>query len=152
MPLCCVVTCHSSPSMQKEDILKKFMSENHVVYGRDRATGLVAEGYEDAIHNLEVEQNAENRGENLGFNANFRTMANAVANAMTNDNTRKKAASKKLKDLLDELMKLDIPNGDVLHAGEIFATNKDKMDLFMNLSKPLRVSYVLKLMSLSSSK
>ncbi|GKB08043.1 hypothetical protein Tco_0836327 [Tanacetum coccineum] len=83
-----------------------------------------------------------------GFNANFGTMANA----MTDDNMRKKAASEKLKDVLDELMKLDIPSGDVLHAGEIFAANKDKMDLFMNLSKPLRVSYVLKLIGLSSSK
>ncbi|GKB79790.1 hypothetical protein Tco_0946685 [Tanacetum coccineum] len=43
-----------------------YFNQLEVVYGRDRATGLVAEGYEDAIHNLEVEQNAENRDENLG--------------------------------------------------------------------------------------
>ncbi|GKD03492.1 Myb/SANT-like domain-containing protein [Tanacetum coccineum] len=197
------------------DIDKKIACE------RDWYVSYFAEGYEDAIHNLEVEQNVENGGENLvefqfslsdeendvhymshatqtasnlnnatkmankqktstiggkaakkrktrdmetqleginhsfqtfveGFNANFGTMANAVANAMTEDNMRKKAESEKLKDVLDELMKLDIPSGDVLHAGEIFAANKDKMDLFMNLSKPLRLSYVLKLMGLSS--
>ncbi|GKF82227.1 hypothetical protein Tco_0243883, partial [Tanacetum coccineum] len=43
-----------------------YFNQLEVVYGRDRATGLVAEGYEDAIHNLEVEQNVENGGENLG--------------------------------------------------------------------------------------
>lgn len=72
-----------------------------------------------------------------GFNTNFGKMANAVAHAMTDDNMRKKAESEKLKDVLDELMKLDIPSGDVLRAGEIFTENKDKMDLFLNLSKPL---------------
>nr|GEW20957.1 myb/SANT-like domain-containing protein [Tanacetum cinerariifolium] len=165
-----------------------YFNQLEVVYGKDRATGLVAEGYADAIHNLEEEQNVENGGENLsefqfsisdnendvqymlqatqlasnlnnatkitnkqktsttgnkaakkkktrdmdtqleginhsfqtfieGFNANFGTMANAVAHAMTDDNMRKKAASEKLKDVLDELMKLDFPSGDVLHAG-----------------------------------
>ncbi|GJY58531.1 hypothetical protein Tco_0458423 [Tanacetum coccineum] len=77
-------------------------------------------------------------------------MANAVANAMIDDNMRKKAASEKLKVVLDELMKLDFPSGDVLHAGEIFAANKDKMDLFMSLPKTLQAPYVLKLIGLSS--
>lgn len=85
-----------------------------------------------------------------GFNANFGTMANAVANAMTDDNNRKKAKSEQLKDVLEELAKLDIPSGDVLHAAEIFAANKDKLELFLNLSEKMRVSYVLKLTSLSS--
>ncbi|GJT80300.1 hypothetical protein Tco_1054642 [Tanacetum coccineum] len=43
-----------------------YFNQLEVVYGRDRATGLVAEGYADAIHNLEEEQNVENGGENLG--------------------------------------------------------------------------------------
>ncbi|GKA88650.1 hypothetical protein Tco_0810414 [Tanacetum coccineum] len=77
-------------------------------------------------------------------------MANVVANAMTDDNNRKKAKSEQLKDALDELMKLNIPSGDVLHAAEIFAAHKDKLELFLNLSQPLRVSYVLKLTSVSS--
>nr|GEU31477.1 myb/SANT-like domain-containing protein [Tanacetum cinerariifolium] len=122
-----------------------YFNQLELVYGRDRATSLVAEGYGDAIHNLEVEQNLESRGENIGFNTNFGKMANDVANFMTDANMREKAASEKLKDVLDELVKLDIPSGDVLQAGEIFAENKDKMDIFMNLSKPLRTSYVLKL-------
>ncbi|PWA41190.1 myb/SANT-like domain-containing protein [Artemisia annua] len=85
-----------------------------------------------------------------GFNANFGTMANAVANAMTDDNNRKKAKSEQLKDVLVELSKLEIPNCDVLHAAEIFAANKDKLDLFLNLSPNLRVAYVHKLTSLSA--
>ncbi|PWA43190.1 myb/SANT-like domain-containing protein [Artemisia annua] len=85
-----------------------------------------------------------------GFNTNFGMMAKAVAHSMTDDNMRKKAKSEKLKDVLDALDKLDIPSGDVLRAGEIFAANKDKMDLFMNLSQKLRASYVNKLIGLSS--
>ncbi|GKE28235.1 hypothetical protein Tco_1443619 [Tanacetum coccineum] len=63
-----------------------------------------------------------------GFDANFRTMANVVANAMTDDNNRKKAKSEQLKDVLDELTKLNIPSGDVLPAAEIFAAHKDKLE------------------------
>ncbi|PWA40378.1 myb/SANT-like domain-containing protein [Artemisia annua] len=191
----------------------------NLVYGKDRATGTVVEGFKDAIHNMENEQNGESGGDNVGgfhislsddeendvqymsqttsnftngtnmakkqkaaskgnkatkkrktrdiqsqleginhsfqmfvqgFNANFGTMANAVANAMTDDNNRKKAKSEQLKDVLDELTKLDISSSDVLHAAEIFAANKDKLELFLNLSENLRVSYVCKLTSLSS--
>nr|GEV73809.1 hypothetical protein [Tanacetum cinerariifolium] len=110
-----------------------------LVYRRDRDTSAVVEGFKDAIHNMENEQNVESGGDNVGgfhfclsddeerFNANFRTMTNVVANAMTYDNNRK-AKSEQLKDLLDELMKLDISSGDVLHAAEISASNKDKLD------------------------
>ncbi|GKD46662.1 hypothetical protein Tco_1271307 [Tanacetum coccineum] len=105
-----------------------------LVYGKDKATGTVVEGFKDAIHNMENEQNGESGGDNEGFNANFGTMANVVANAMTDDNNRKKAKTEQLKDVLDELTKLNIPSGDVLHAAEIFAANKDKLELFLNLS------------------
>lgn len=59
-------------------------------------------------------------------------------------------ASEKLKDVLVELMKLNIPSGDVIQAGEIFAANKDKIDLFLNLPEQLRMSYVLKLICIAS--
>ncbi|GKA65913.1 Myb/SANT-like domain-containing protein [Tanacetum coccineum] len=199
-----------------------YFNQLELVYGRDRATGTVVEGFKDAIHNMENEQNGESGGDNIGgshislsddeevdvqymsqttqttsnftngtnmakkqkvtsngkqaakkrktrdmesqleginhsfqmfvqgFNANFGTMANVVANAMTDDNNRKKAKSEQLKDALDELTKLNIPSGDVLHAAEIFADHKDKLELFLNLSQPLRVSYVLKLTRVSS--
>nr|GEU55107.1 hypothetical protein [Tanacetum cinerariifolium] len=42
-----------------------YFNQLEVVYGKDRATGLVAEGYADAIQNLEEEQNVENGGESL---------------------------------------------------------------------------------------
>lgn len=80
-----------------------------------------------------------------GFNANFGTMANVVANAMTNDNNHKKAKYEQLKDVLAELAKLDISSCDVLHAVEVYATNNDKLYLFLNLSHNLRVAYVHKL-------
>ncbi|GJR03184.1 Myb/SANT-like domain-containing protein [Tanacetum coccineum] len=67
-----------------------------------------------------------------GFNANFGTMANALANAIKNDNNRKKAKSEQLKDVLDELTKLNIPSGDVLHAAETFAANKENFELALN--------------------
>ncbi|GJW50893.1 hypothetical protein Tco_0092244 [Tanacetum coccineum] len=86
-----------------------------------------------------------------GFNTNFATMANIVANAMTNDDIRQKAASKKPKILLDELMKLNIPSGDVLEVADIFSANQEKIDIFLNLHQQLRVPYVHKLMGLSSS-
>ncbi|GJV60516.1 hypothetical protein Tco_1466616 [Tanacetum coccineum] len=41
------------------------LDQLELVYGRDRATGATAEGYMDAIHNMEVEQNVES-GENFG--------------------------------------------------------------------------------------
>nr|GEU60503.1 hypothetical protein [Tanacetum cinerariifolium] len=151
-----------------------YFKQLELVYGRDRATGAVVEGFKDAIHNMENEQNGESGGDNVGgfhfslsddeesdvqfvsqttsnftnvtgFNANFETMANVVANAMTDDNNRKKAKSEQLKDVLAELTKLDISSGNVLHATEIFAANKDKLDLFLYLPHQLRMSYVHKL-------
>ncbi|GJW89259.1 reverse transcriptase domain-containing protein [Tanacetum coccineum] len=41
------------------------LDQLELVYGRDRATSATAEGYMDAIHNMEVEQNVES-GENFG--------------------------------------------------------------------------------------
>ncbi|GKD56871.1 Myb/SANT-like domain-containing protein [Tanacetum coccineum] len=88
------------------DVPFPYFNKLELVYGKDRATGIEAEGFEDAIHNLENEFNAESGGDNLGepwsngFNANFGTMANAVAHAMTDENTRQKAANEKLKDVL----------------------------------------------------
>ncbi|GKA50215.1 Myb/SANT-like domain-containing protein [Tanacetum coccineum] len=201
------------------DVPFPYFNKLELVYGKDRATGIEAEGFEDAIHNLENEFNAESGGDNLGeshfslsddeendvqympqttqttsnftnatktakkrkatfhenkagkkrktqearlegidhtfqmfvqgFNANFGTMANAVAHAMTDENTRQKAANEKLKDVLVELMKLKISSGDVLHAGEIFAAHKEKIDLFMSLPEELRLSYVYKLVGLT---
>ncbi|GKA10252.1 hypothetical protein Tco_0689685 [Tanacetum coccineum] len=110
------------------DVPFPYFNKLELVYGRDRATGVVAEGFKDAIHDLEEEKNGEIRGENLrktleiqlegidhsfqmfvqGFNANFGTMANVVAHSMTDENMRQKAASEKLKDCLDELVKLKI--------------------------------------------
>ncbi|GJV29487.1 hypothetical protein Tco_1385935 [Tanacetum coccineum] len=97
-----------------------YFHQLELVSGRDRATGTVVEGFKDAVHNMENEQNGESGGDNEGFNAIFETMANADANAMTDDNNRKKAKSKQLKDALDELTKLNIPSGDVLYETEIF--------------------------------
>ncbi|GKC57577.1 hypothetical protein Tco_1085175 [Tanacetum coccineum] len=67
---------------------------------------------------------------------------------MNDDNMRQKAASEKMKDVLAELMKLNLPSGDVLRAAD--SANKDKIDIFLNLSEQLRVSYVLKLTGLAS--
>lgn len=75
-----------------------------------------------------------------GFNANFAT----VTKFMTNDNIRQKSDSEKLKDVIDELMKLNLSTDDVFKAAEIFATNKNKMDVFFGLPEKLRVSYVIK--------
>nr|GEW86909.1 hypothetical protein [Tanacetum cinerariifolium] len=198
------------------DVPFPYFSQLELVYGRDRATGVVAEGFKDVIQYLEEEKISEIGGENLGeshfflsddegdvqsmpqttsnfnnaakttnkqkvtfqgnkavkkrklqevelegidrsfqmlvqgFNANFGTMENVVAHSMTDENMRQKATSEKLKDYLDKLVKLKISTGDVLHAGEIFVANKEKLDLFMNLPDELRVSYVYKLIGLSS--
>ncbi|GKA18428.1 hypothetical protein Tco_0698343 [Tanacetum coccineum] len=126
------------------DVPFPYFNKLELVYGKDRATGIEAEGFEDAIHNLENEFNAESGGDNLGeshfslrFNANFGTMANAVAHAMTDENTRQKAANEKLKDVLVELMKLKISSGDVLHQSEnICCLHKEKIDLFLSLARP----------------
>ncbi|KAG6487574.1 hypothetical protein ZIOFF_056162 [Zingiber officinale] len=42
-----------------------YLNQLELVYGRDRATGTVVQGYVDAIYNLEVDQNDESGGENL---------------------------------------------------------------------------------------
>lgn len=201
------------------DVQFPYLNQLELVYGRDRATGAAVEGYGDAIHNMETEQNVEIGGDHLGefhfslsddeeselpyvsqattnvtnatrvprkqkstyegktaakkkktpnmearlegidqsfrmfvqgFNTNFGTMANAVANAMNDDNIRQKAKSEKMKDVLAELMKLNLPSGDVLQAADIFSANKDKIDIFLNLSEQLRVFYVLNLTGLAS--
>ncbi|PWA81737.1 myb/SANT-like domain-containing protein [Artemisia annua] len=76
-----------------------------------------------------------------GFNANFAT----IANAMTDDNIRQKVASEKLKDVLVELARLKIPTLSVLDAADIFSENKEKMDVFLNLSDDLKIAYIMKL-------
>ncbi|GKB01445.1 Myb/SANT-like domain-containing protein [Tanacetum coccineum] len=188
------------------DVQFPYFNQLKLVYGRDRATGAAVEGYGDAIHNMETDQNVETGGDHLGdfhfslsddeenelpyvpqattkvtnatreprkqkimykgnkaankkkkpnmearlegiddtfrmfvqgFNTNFGTMENAVANSMNDDNMHQKAASKKMKDVLVELMKLNLPSGDVLQAADIFSANKDKIDIFLNLSKQL---------------
>ncbi|KAG6492673.1 hypothetical protein ZIOFF_047638 [Zingiber officinale] len=43
-----------------------YLNQLELVYGRDRAIGVVVQGYVDAIYNLEVDQNDESGGENLG--------------------------------------------------------------------------------------
>ncbi|GKD43202.1 hypothetical protein Tco_1267847, partial [Tanacetum coccineum] len=85
------------------------------------------------------------------LNTNFATTANVVANAMTNDDNWQKAALKKPKILLDELIKLNIPSGDVLEVADIFAANEEKIGIILNLHQQLRVPYVQKLMGLSTS-
>ncbi|GKF29096.1 hypothetical protein Tco_0095438 [Tanacetum coccineum] len=75
-----------------------------------------------------------------GFNANFATMTKF----MTNDNIHQKSDLEKLKDKIDELMKLNLSSNDVFKAAEIFTTNKNKMDVFISLPEKLRVSYVIK--------
>nr|GEW77890.1 myb/SANT-like domain-containing protein [Tanacetum cinerariifolium] len=170
------------------DVQFPYFNQLKLVYGRDRATGVAVEGYKDAIHNMETNQNVETGGDHLprkqkamyegnkaakkkkkpnrearlegigdsfrmfvqGFNTNFGTMANVVAKSMNDDNMRQKASSEKMKDVLAELMKLNLPSGDVLQAADIFSVNKDKIDIFLNLSEQLRVSYVLKLTGLAS--
>nr|GEY99739.1 myb/SANT-like domain-containing protein [Tanacetum cinerariifolium] len=168
------------------DVQFPYFNQLKLVYGRDRTTGVAVEGYEDAIHNMETNQNVETGGDHLvslsndeenelpyvpqattnvtnaireprkqktmyegnkaakkkkkpnmearlegiddsfqmfvqGFNTNFGTMANAVANSMNDDNMRQKAASEKMKVVLSELMKLNLPSGDVLQAADIFS-------------------------------
>ena len=76
-----------------------------------------------------------------GFNANFAT----IANAMTDDNNRQKVASEKLKDVLAELVRLKIPTLSVLDTADIFSANKEKMDVFLNLSDDLKIAYIMKL-------
>nr|GEU67681.1 hypothetical protein [Tanacetum cinerariifolium] len=48
------------------DVPFPYFNKLELVYGKDRATGKGAEGFEDAIHNLENEFNGENGGYNLG--------------------------------------------------------------------------------------
>ncbi|PWA73222.1 myb/SANT-like domain-containing protein [Artemisia annua] len=43
-----------------------YFNQLELVYGRDRATGTVVEGFKDAIHNMENEQNSESGGDNIG--------------------------------------------------------------------------------------
>ncbi|PWA73512.1 myb/SANT-like domain-containing protein (mitochondrion) [Artemisia annua] len=48
------------------DVEFPYFNQLKLVYGKDSTIGLVAEGYGDTIHNLEVEQNVESGGENIG--------------------------------------------------------------------------------------
>ncbi|GKA18582.1 hypothetical protein Tco_0698497 [Tanacetum coccineum] len=92
-------------------------------------------------------RNMAGKQKNTCYNANF---AN-IANDMTDDNQRQKVASEKLKDVLAKLVKLNIPTVDVLDAADIFSTNKEKMDVFLNLPHELRITYIMKLTSFGLS-
>ncbi|GJV82221.1 hypothetical protein Tco_1518091 [Tanacetum coccineum] len=167
-----------------------FFNQLELVYGRDKATGGVVEGFGDDIRNMENGKNVEIGGENIGeyfvslsddeaddvvkkrkssssqdvgdrlegidqsfqmcvkgFNANFTN----IANAMTDDIQRQKVASEKLKDVIAELVKLNIPTVDVLDAADIFSSNKEKIDVFLNLPHELRITYIMKLIGFQLS-
>ncbi|KAJ0727165.1 putative Myb/SANT-like domain-containing protein [Helianthus annuus] len=79
-----------------------------------------------------------------GFNASFATMANLVTSIVTDDNLRQKTASEKLKNAINEIMKFNLSSDDVFKAAEIFAANKNKIDVFFSLPEQLRVSYVIR--------
>ncbi|GKF28183.1 hypothetical protein Tco_0094525, partial [Tanacetum coccineum] len=45
------------------DVQFPYFNQLELVYGKDRATGATVEGYGDAIHNMETEQNVEIGGD-----------------------------------------------------------------------------------------
>ncbi|GJY88649.1 hypothetical protein Tco_0503277 [Tanacetum coccineum] len=65
-----------------------YLNQLELVYGRDRATGGVVEGFREAIRNMESQQNVESRGENLGCNA--RRMARKAKETFIKDKDPKK--------------------------------------------------------------
>ncbi|XP_071736461.1 uncharacterized protein [Rutidosis leptorrhynchoides] len=75
-----------------------------------------------------------------GINANFAVLAKS----MMQDNVNQKTESEKLKDVMDEIMKLNLSSDDLFKAAEIFAANKNKIDVFFSLPEQLRVSYVIR--------
>ncbi|KAM0009182.1 putative Myb/SANT-like domain-containing protein [Helianthus debilis subsp. tardiflorus] len=79
-----------------------------------------------------------------GFNASFATMVNLVTSIVTDDNIRQKTASEKLKTAINEIIKFNLSSDDVFKAAEIFAANKNKIDVFFSLPEQLRVSYVIR--------
>ncbi|KAG6528137.1 hypothetical protein ZIOFF_010286 [Zingiber officinale] len=97
-----------------------YLNQLELVYERDRAIGSVAQGYVDAIYNLEVDQNDESGDKNL----------------------REKMTSERMKDVIAELMNLSLPSGDVFKAANIFTADKDKIDVLFNLPSELRRNYV----------
>ncbi|GKB74339.1 hypothetical protein Tco_0935751, partial [Tanacetum coccineum] len=156
-----------------------FFNELELVYGKDRATGGVVEGFGDAIHNMEAERNVETGGENVGEyfvllsdgkrddaqtvpsasnTSNARNMGgkqkitvsgdkvakkrktSSSQDVEAHDNTRQKVASEKLKDVLAELVRLKILTLSLLDTADIFSTNKEKMDVFLNLFDKLRIT------------
>ncbi|GJZ05189.1 hypothetical protein Tco_0538464 [Tanacetum coccineum] len=63
------------------------------------------------------------------FNANYESITNAAINAVTEDNAREKMASEKLKEVIVEIMKLNLTNEDIFKAADMFAA-ESKLELY----------------------
>ncbi|KAG6524778.1 hypothetical protein ZIOFF_014717 [Zingiber officinale] len=162
------------------DFKFSYLNQLELVNGRDRATGAVVQGYVDAIHNLEVYQNDESGGENLGVfyhssneykedNNVYFELESSLTTSHNTDVTKsatkqkpltigdkkricgKQMASKRMKDVIVELMNLSIPSGDVFKAANIFTVDKDKSDVLFNLPSELRRNYMVSLLVPSSN-
>ncbi|GKE96297.1 hypothetical protein Tco_1581152 [Tanacetum coccineum] len=65
------------------------------------------------------------------FNANYESITNAATNVATEDNAREKIASEKLKEVIFEIMKLNLTNEDIFKAADMFvAESKLKLSAF----------------------
>ncbi|KAG6522479.1 hypothetical protein ZIOFF_019619 [Zingiber officinale] len=113
-----------------------YLNQHELVYGRDRATGAVIQGYVDAIYNLEVDQNDESGGENLG--ALYHS-----SNVYEEDNNMY-FESESTPTALHNTDVTNLPSGDVFKAANIFTADKDKIDVLFNLPLELRRNYVVK--------
>ncbi|KAK1425842.1 hypothetical protein QVD17_21203 [Tagetes erecta] len=74
----------------------------------------------------------------------FATLANLVTNKLTDDDVHQKTASKTLKNVIDDIMKFNLSSDDMFNAAEIFAANRNKIDVFFSLPEQLRLSYVIR--------
>nr|GEX81629.1 hypothetical protein [Tanacetum cinerariifolium] len=86
------------------------------------------------------------------FNANFESITNAVTNAATEDNARETMASEKLKEVIVEIMKLNLTNEDIFKAADMFAAERNRIDVFFGLPEELQAAYVSRLTGSSLTK
>nr|GFB80542.1 hypothetical protein [Tanacetum cinerariifolium] len=127
-----------------------FYDQLALVYRRGLAPNAAVEARGDYVNNMEVvlESKMESGSEDLGESDDSYSgdEENGVAKRNTSSykTIRQRSDSEKLKDVIDELTKLSLSSDDVFKAAEIFATNKNKMDVFISLPEKLRVSYVIK--------
>ncbi|GJS84227.1 hypothetical protein Tco_0750768 [Tanacetum coccineum] len=114
-----------------------FFNELELVYGKDRAT--------DDAQTVPSASNTSN-AKNVGGKQNNTVSGDKVAKKRRTSSSQDQDVEACREGIDHKLVRLKIPTLSLLDAADIFSTNNEKMDVILNLSDELRITYIMKLM------